>query len=173
MSFIGASIQKRSLLLQKQNLEFQQMCKQNTQDYWTERAGDRESYLSRVDSAISNANTAKTNQKNRSAQKGDQYTDYIAKFKQTTDYKVMCDAYKNGATDVNNGLSSNDNFAKIDKGTDSTYVKFKSESDRLELEIDALDSQLKIVNSQLDSTGKLVENNIQQDCALWCVGGGG
>ncbi|MBR1908453.1 hypothetical protein IJ818_05920 [bacterium] len=172
MAFIGASIQKRSLMLQKQNLEFQQMCKQNTQDYWTERAGDRETYLSRLDTAITNANTAKTNQKNRSAQKGDQNTDYISQFKQTTDYKVMCNAYKNGATDVNSGLNSSDNFAKIDKGTDSTYVMLKGESDRLELEIDALDSQLTIINSQLDATGKLVENNIQQDCTLWCVGGG-
>lgn len=43
--------------------------------------------------------------------------------------------------------------------------------DALDTELEALDSEMQLINQDIDALQGLVQNNIQQDCAWWAVSG--
>jgi len=173
MSLIGASIQKRALMQQKSTAQFQQMTKMNTLTYYTELIGNREAQISDVNSKIDVALNAYKQDKDAA---GDAKT-CGTYYRRNLDNGVKNVLQQYFSADYNTFLTTTAKkdikLSKLDKGTDGEFVYLKGEQDRLDMEKDSLDSQLEIIEAQLKSMDGLVQNSVEQDCTLWCVGGGG
>lgn len=54
---------------------------------------------------------------------------------------------------------------------DTYYKSLQALDTKYETEKESIDSQLSLINANITSLDKLVQNNISQDNTLWCVGG--
>lgn len=66
-----------------------------------------------------------------------------------------------GYTGYTDGLASN-----------YQYLGLQAMQTEYDLAVESAESQLKLIDAQISSLDKLVQNNISQDNTLWCVGGG-
>ena len=53
----------------------------------------------------------------------------------------------------------------------AAYIKLQAQQTEYDMAVESTESQLKLIDAQITSLDKLVQNNISQDATLWCVGG--
>ena len=160
MSILGAGVQAQMLLREKLNLEFEMTCKENTMEYWTEATKNRELDISTMNNGITAWNSAvKADEKNKNQNEQNKL-----KNGSNSDFNYLVRHVKSAP------VTGGGTIDKIDKQDDATWVQLNAKSSQLELEIDALDSQYKLVEAQYKSMSELEKNDIQNDTVLWCVG---
>ena len=60
---------------------------------------------------------------------------------------------------------------EIDTDDDPTYIQLQQEESYLETRQDSLDSQISLMNDEINSLKTLVQNNIKSSCTLNLIGG--
>ena len=61
--------------------------------------------------------------------------------------------------------------AEIDTDDDPTYIQLQQEESYLETRQDSLDSQISLMDNEINSLKTLVQNNIKSSCTLNLIGG--
>lgn len=61
--------------------------------------------------------------------------------------------------------------AEIDTDDDPTYIQLQQEESYLETRHESLDSQISLMNDEINSLKTLVQNNIKSSCTLNLIGG--
>ena len=61
--------------------------------------------------------------------------------------------------------------AEIDTDDDPTYIQLQQEESYLETRQESLDSQISLMNDEINSLKTLVQNNIKSSCTLNLIGG--
>lgn len=60
---------------------------------------------------------------------------------------------------------------EIDTDDDPTYIQLQQEESYLETRQDSLDSQISLMDNEINSLKTLVQNNIKSSCTLNLIGG--
>lgn len=60
---------------------------------------------------------------------------------------------------------------EIDTDDDPTYIQLQQEESYLETRQESLDSQISLMNDEINSLKTLVQNNIKSSCTLNLIGG--
>ena len=68
-------------------------------------------------------------------------------------------------------ITKNSKLSEVSYKNDTYYQQYQIEDQRLDAEQDSLESQLKLLSSEIESQEKLVQNNISSDMKMWCYGG--
>ena len=154
--FIAADVQKRTLKRQQAQLTFQQMIISNKRETISAKLGGIQANCNVIKNKVDTwNNTSETDGKRAKLWDADSW------------YKT----HGNPTGDTGNILNV-ESIEGYDYTTDADYVALKALDDYLDTRNDNLESQLELINNQVQSYEKLVQNNISQDAALWCVGGG-
>lgn len=153
--FIAADVQKRTLKRQQAQLTFQQMIISNKRETNTAKMNGIQATCKSVKQKVDNWNNTQEDKR-------------AALWKNDSWYRT------HGNTTGSTGAIQNvESIANYDYTTNADYVALKALDDYLDTRNDNLESQLELINNQVQSYEKLVQNNISQDATLWCVGGGG
>lgn len=164
--FIAADINKRVLKKKQSQLQFQQILLSATKDNVTSKMNGAKANIEKQNKYIQTWNNLDGKAQQTAAQ-GKANSDL---FKQ-----MNAILQASGETQWNSSQFTGANkltLSEIEYKSDQTYLQYQIEDQRLDAEQDSLESQLKLLSSEIESQEKLVQNNISSDMKMWCYGGG-
>lgn len=150
--FIAADINKRVLKKKQSQLQFQQILLSATKDNVTSKMKGRQATVEAQNKNIQAWNNLSNEQRQANI---DNTSDLYNRVKTYTTKKLQC----------------NTTLDEVSYKNDSYYQEYQVEDQRLDAEQDSLESQLKLLSSEIESQEKLVQNNISSDMKMWCYGG--
>lgn len=163
--FIAADINKRVLKKKQSQLQFQQILLSATKDNVTSKMNGAKANIEKQNKYIQTWNNLDGKAQQTAAQ-GKANSDL---FKQ-----MNAILRASGETQWNSSQFTGANkltLSEIEYKSDQTYLQYQIEDQRLDAEQDSLESQLKLLSSEIESQEKLVQNNISSDMKMWCYGG--
>lgn len=174
MSVIGAGVTAGILLREKLDLEYQMTLKQQSMKFYTKMAGNQKSDVGRCANAVKSWNSAYKSDTSGTKKVTDARNQYLT----TADYKFASTVgYDDGSGTIHKlksttkALDISGTLAEIDIDSNLKLNEYNNLASKLEVEIQALDSQYQLVKTQYDSMSKLEQNDAKNDTVLWCVGG--
>ena len=178
MSILGSGVQAQVLHRQKLELEYQIAIKTNTKDYWTECVGEQEYDISRYNSGVSTWNSAvKADKSNENKEGVDHYAnrktaykDSSVQFAKYVGYRVSQDQKQ--VILQNRDYTWDSGYEEAKKESVTWLAVIQGKEKTLDMELENLESQLTMVDTQLKSFQQLHQNDTKNDTVLWCVGGG-
>ena len=150
--FIAADINKRVLKKKQSQLQFQQILLSATKDNVASQMNGRHATVEAQNKNIQNWNSWSADDKQKNINSNSDLYKLVKSY--TTSY-----------------LTQNSKLDEVSYKNDSYYQQYEIEDQRLDAEQDSLESQLKLLSSEIESQEKLVQNNISSDMKMWCYGG--
>ena len=150
--FIAADINKRVLKKKQSQLQFQQILLSATKDNVTSQMKGRQATVEAQNKNIQNWNNLSADDKQKNINERSEL------------YKLI-NSY------TTSSITKNSKLSEVSYKNDTYYQQYQIEDQRLDAEQDSLESQLKLLSSEIESQEKLVQNNISSDMKLWCYGG--
>ena len=151
--FIAADINKRVLKKKQSQLQFQQILLSATKDNVTSQMKGRQATVEAQNKNIQNWNNLSADDKQQNI------NDRSELYKLINSYTTS-------------SITKNSKLSEVSYKNDTYYQQYQIEDQRLDAEQDSLESQLKLLGSEIESQEKLVQNNISSDMKMWCYGGG-
>lgn len=150
--FIAADINKRVLKKKQSQLQFQQILLSATKDNVTSQMKGRQATVEAQNKNIQNWNNLSADDKQKNI------NDRSELYKLINSYTTS-------------SITKNSKLSEVSYKNDTYYQQYQIEDQRLDAEQDSLESQLKLLSSEIESQEKLVQNNISSDMKMWCYGG--
>lgn len=150
--FIAADINKRVLKKKQSQLQFQQILLSATKDNVTSQMKGRQATVEAQNKNIQNWNNLSADDKQKNINERSEL------------YKLI-NSY------TTSSITKNSKLSEVSYKNDTYYQQYQIEDQRLDAEQDSLESQLKLLSSEIESQEKLVQNNISSDMKMWCYGG--
>lgn len=150
--FIAADINKRVLKKKQSQLQFQQILLSATKDNVASQMNGRQATIEAQNKNIQNWNNLSADDKQKNI------NDRSELYKLINSYTTS-------------SITKNSKLSEVSYKNDTYYQQYKIEDQRLDAEQDSLETQLDLLDKEITSQEKLVQNNISKDMQLWCYGG--
>ena len=163
--FIAADINKRVLKKKQSKLQLQQILLSATKDNVTSKMNGAKANIEKQNKYIQTWNNLDGKAQQTAAQ-GGANSDLFKQMNAILQASSKSQWYSSQFTGANKFTLS-----EVEYKSDQTYLQYQIEDQRLDAEQDSLESQLKLLSSEIESQEKLVQNNISSDMKMWCYGG--